>query len=101
MIRCFNYNKVGHTFNDCRQPKRERGSCYAYSEMGHMAPNYPKRVSRIEKEVHNIERATKEDKYKRNIMVQIRDNRIIHEISLSALLDSGSPISFIKIEAKV
>jgi len=25
---CFNFDKIGHCVSECKQPKREKGSCY-------------------------------------------------------------------------
>ncbi|KAH8350237.1 hypothetical protein KR067_009323 [Drosophila pandora] len=33
--RCYNCNAKGHWAQECRKPRREKGSCYACGEMGH------------------------------------------------------------------
>lgn len=94
--RCFNCYKAGHIAKDCKQPKRERGSCFKCDEMGHLAPECTSVERKKEKEVYNIECSVEGDEFRRNIIIRISDKSIVYVLPLIALLDSGSPISFIK-----
>lgn len=96
-IRCYNCNKVGHLSVDCKQPKREKGACFNCFEMGHQLRDCPKKLSQKEvREVHYVNDSPEEDAFNKMVEFKISNQNIIYILNLVALLDSGSPISFIK-----
>lgn len=94
-IRCYNCNIVGHHVRDCRKPQRSRGSCYRCGKLGHLAKDcYDKPAEG--KEVANIESMEDENEFQKNIVYRISTDGANFVLSLITLLDTGSPISFIK-----
>lgn len=95
--RCYNCNKLGHFSTDCKQPRREKGACFNCFEMGNQLKDCPKKISRKEgKEIHYVKELPEEDAFRKIVEFQISDQNVTFILKLTALLDSGSPISFIK-----
>ncbi|XP_076660892.1 uncharacterized protein LOC143364412 [Halictus rubicundus] len=93
--RCYNCNRVGHRAADCRLPAREKGSCFGCGEMGHLLPNCPKKnVTRVPKRqvTYTEMEIPEEDDYHKNVQYVMNEKCMI----LYTLIDSGSPVSFIK-----
>lgn len=42
-MRCFNCNEEGHLANECKKPRRERGSCFTCGRMDHVHRDCPAR----------------------------------------------------------
>lgn len=84
LLRCFNCNSKGHWAKECRKPKREKGSCYACGEMGHFAAKCLKNKN------------GDENNYVRYFEINFMNNAKSKFIT-ACLIDTGSPISFIKI----
>lgn len=84
LTRCFNCNSKRHWAKECRKPKREKGSCYACGEMGHFGAMCPKNKNG---EGNNYVRY-----FEINFMNYSKTKFIT-----AFLIDTGSPISFIKI----
>ncbi|XP_015432072.1 PREDICTED: uncharacterized protein LOC107188311 [Dufourea novaeangliae] len=107
-IRCYNCNKVGHISKDCSKPPRERGSCYHCGERGHVVKNCPQKETKEPKEtkemkekpqVSNVyEDPADEDsvEHRKNVTYEIKDSDLRRMLCLDTLLDTGSPISFVK-----
>ncbi|XP_071652503.1 uncharacterized protein [Temnothorax longispinosus] len=93
-IRCYNCSRTGHIAAECKQPKRERGSCFKCGTMGHAARDCPKKEE--EKEVVNVDSVAEETDFQKNVEYQISFESNNYNYSLRTLLDTGSPISFIK-----
>jgi len=91
--RCFNCNEEGHLIADCPKPKRERGSCFKCGKLGHQAAQ-----CKSSADVNYIEQGTREDNDFRRIVVelQISNGHDKFAINILALIDSGSPICFVK-----
>ena len=107
VVRCQNCNKTGHLTSNCRHPKREKGSCYRCGEFGHMIKDCTqkqlskKEIGNVNKqppkeEIGNVESLSEENEFQRNITYQITKDNINYVLCLSSLLDTGSPISFVK-----
>lgn len=65
--------------------------------MGHRVKDCPKKESRKEEEVHNIDRLADEDEFRKNVTLRYSgDDSVAYVVSLNALLDTGSPISLVK-----
>lgn len=106
--RCYNCNESGHYAIQCGKPKRERGSCYTCGEQGHRASGCPRRtvtemtardinyvVEKPEENEHGFIEQN-EHGFIRTVELQVPDQDDNFGSTLDALLDSGSPISFIK-----
>ncbi|XP_076660976.1 uncharacterized protein LOC143364587 [Halictus rubicundus] len=93
--RCFNCNKPGHFSVECTRPVRERGSCFTCGKMGHRANQCNAQTTR--NDVNYIARGRKEgDDFRRAVEIQISIECGSFSSKVNALIDSGSPISFVK-----
>lgn len=81
--RCFNCNYKGHWAKDCLKPKRVAGSCYGCGANDHLVAQCPQR-----KHIGG-------NNYVRLININFND-KFKNSIIAECLIDSGSPISFIK-----
>ena len=88
-LRCYNCRMLGHTSDQCRQPKKQ--ICYKCNESGHMARDCP--VTKAG--VNFVDEVFSVDSFFRSIEVVLRNGK---HLNINCVLDSGSPISFIKIE---
>ncbi|XP_033243671.1 uncharacterized protein LOC117186697 [Drosophila miranda] len=82
-LRCANCNSRGHFAKDCFKPKREPGSCYACGAFGHLFGQCPER------------RSVSNNNYVRYCKIFLC-NKIVTLLIAACLIDSGSPISFVK-----
>ena len=89
-VRCFNCNSFGHMATECRKSKREAGSCFVCGEMGHLAAACSKR-----KPIHTLQ-SQNQDQFVRQIYCILLKNNQNYKILLGTLIDTGSPISFIR-----
>lgn len=55
---------AGHMAKDCKQSKRERGSCFKCGKMGHLALECISREKKKEKELYNIECSVEGDEFR-------------------------------------
>jgi len=107
-MRCYNCNEVGHKSQDCQQPKREKSSCFGCGQTDHRIRDCPQRNKKdvvkektrdTTKESVNVEvkqiRVVEEQIF-RDLRYRFESAELILELTLRTLLDSGSPISFVK-----
>lgn len=91
-MRCYNCNELGHLAAGCTKPRKIRGPCYKCGQAGHLA-----RRCRPSASVNCVTHQLPEDEdFCRTIEVCQDEESGNFSISLNALFDSGSPISFIK-----
>ena len=86
-IKCFNCRRIGHTADMCRQPK----ACYSCQETGHVGKDCPKKKTVAVNFVD--ETVLRDAEFFKDVIVVTQGKRI----EIGCALDSGSPISFIKI----
>jgi len=92
-LRCFNCNEVGHFASKCEKPKRERGSCFKCGKFGHQASQ----CSSSTDGVHWVTQGPQEnDDFHRTIELRITNRNSNFSRKFNALLDTGSPICFVK-----
>jgi len=90
--RCYNCNRTGHMVRKCLQPKRERVTCYDCGEKGHFSRDCPRKDKR---QVAHVYEDPEED-FRRNVMFEIADSKLPRALCLNTLLDTRSPVSFLK-----
>lgn len=90
--RCYNCNEDGHLAASCTKPKRERGSCFKCGKFGHKATQ-----CKPPEDVNFMEQGRQEDDdFWRAVELRLSREDDNFKISLNALIDSGSPICFVK-----
>lgn len=87
--KCYNCNKFGHHINQCRQPKREKRSCFTCREFERGKELFQERAKK--KEIAYIENVVKEDDFQKNVTYQISNNNINYILYLNTLVDIGTP----------
>ncbi|XP_011874435.1 PREDICTED: uncharacterized protein LOC105565665, partial [Vollenhovia emeryi] len=100
-VKCYNCNEAGHVAAKCTKPKRERGSCYRCGKLGHRAAQCDSTNEGVKdstKEgVHWVTSEQREDNdFRRKVELQVNAKDGNVSINLDALIDSGSPISFVR-----
>ncbi|XP_029174721.1 uncharacterized protein LOC114943300 isoform X2 [Nylanderia fulva] len=94
-IKCYNCNRVGYISRECIRPKRERGLCYECGEKGHVYNDCPKKKNK--QQITNIyDNPAAETNFRRNVMFEIKGSNFRQMLCLDTLLDTGSPVSFVK-----
>lgn len=84
--RCYNCNSVGHFAADCKKVKREKGTCYGCGDAAHRIADCPK----------NKKKSTKNNDYVRKYLITSKEAGTNFKYFADCLIDSGSPISFVK-----
>lgn len=88
-VKCYNCNSKGHMAGECRKPKRQDGACYACGDVGHQA----KDCALYKKTSGNQE----QNDYVSYLEIKFLSSTNEYlSMFLECLIDSGSPISFIK-----
>lgn len=102
-LRCFNCNQEGHRVTECTKPRRERGSCFKCGRMDHQYKDCPQRNTRQEErsQADSTTNMVQSDHsgilpYIVDVDFSINNGSECCKYSLTALIDSGSPISLIK-----
>ncbi|KMQ88084.1 hypothetical protein RF55_12486 [Lasius niger] len=91
--KCFNCNELGHFAADCTKPKRERGSCFKCGKLGHQAD----KCTTPKEDINCVTQERREgDDFQRTIELQLSNEDGDFKMNFNALIDSGSPISFVK-----
>lgn len=100
-MECYNCNGKGHMSRECKKPKRSVDTCFQCGETGHRANSCSNQNNKENDmksdQIANVEsQQFEEDGNFKYITVRIneRDKRI--QLVVDTLLDTGSPISFIK-----
>lgn len=108
-VRCFNCGETGHMSPRCPKPKnREHGACFGCGSTTHRVMDCPQRIENQRRRSNvpqdpkpttsaNMVQPTLPAPYLLSLSYAIIDkNEHCCKYTLSAMLDSGSPISFIK-----
>jgi len=107
-MRCYNCNEVGHKSQDCQQLKREKSSCFGCGQTDHRIRDCPQKNKKdvvkektrdTTKESANVEAkqiGVVEEQIFRDLRYRFESAELSLELTLRTLLDSGSPISFVK-----
>lgn len=113
-VRCYNCNTMGHYQSTCTQDQKPKGSCYQCGQPGHISRDCPSKRQSIGPMANRGPRKTAAaiddwnegdaDQDGENVAaiqpvsVTFHIDRDRHEINsfVNALLDTGSPVSFIE-----
>lgn len=92
VLRCYNCNETGHLRSSCSKPKREWGSCFKCGKPGHRASE-----CRAQTDVNLVAKDQPEDDdFRRMVELRMENKGGNYNMKLNALIDSGSPICFVK-----
>lgn len=114
--KCFNCYGTGHYADACPKPKRERGSCFSCGKRDHQVRNCPNKVKLAaadsttmcvdpedvqiqvqDSQVPNVNVGFNKI-YELNVLLKFDVENTFNSINLTAMLDTGSPISLIKVK---
>lgn len=93
-VRCYNYSKFGHLSKDCKAPKREKGTCFKCGEKGHVISECSS--STVSTQINYVNIVSTKNEFQRTVTIKASDTNGNFEVKVDALMDTGSPISFVK-----
>ncbi|XP_078051649.1 uncharacterized protein LOC144477786, partial [Augochlora pura] len=91
-IRCYNCAESGHYAVDCTRPRRERGACFRCGNPGHRVEQCPS----SQNVNYMVPSSAEDDEFHPTLTLSVDGDSGRPKIKLRALIDSGSPISFVK-----
>ena len=94
-VRFYNCGKMGHFSTECDKNPRLKKACFNCGFLKHVLTGCPYRMEGRDNKVTNIELKIENKFYSNGNYEWLHDNEIF-SMTLSMLLDSVSPISFIK-----
>ncbi|CAK9796129.1 Zinc finger protein GIS2 [Anthophora plagiata] len=114
--RCFNCNETGHWKKDCTKTRREWGSCFTCGGKTYRAKDCPQQASRMQAgqqrqvstlapastlapgtSTHLVQPGHPETPFVVPLTCTVQDsNEVTTQIAITAIIDSGSPVSLIK-----
>lgn len=92
--RCFNCSKFGHMSKDCKLPKREKGTCFKCGEKGHVISECTGKAEA--NQINCVDSAWMDNDFQKRVKLMLINSSLNCEVELKALIDTGSPISFVK-----
>ncbi|KYM99570.1 Cellular nucleic acid-binding protein like protein, partial [Cyphomyrmex costatus] len=103
----YNCNEFGHKSQDCQQPKCEKNTCFNCGKADHLIKDCPQKFKKsVSKgKPRETEKSTEEkvkqiglveEQVYRDLRYKFESGEVSLELTLRTLLDSGSPISFVK-----
>lgn len=95
-VRCYRCQDIGHVSRECTKREISR-SCFRCGEEGHFSRDCPKNTLVPGAQVGLVGETPREDDgFQREIKYELIYDEELFSFKLDTLLDSGSPISFIK-----
>ena len=98
--RCYNCGKAGHIASKCRDEKRPAGSCFKCASLEHKIRDCPllREKSTTVSEVAVVEIEREDEMFFPTVSLMLEDADSTFEVKVRALMDSGSPVSLIKLK---
>lgn len=95
-VKCFNCNEFGHISAACGKPRRPLNGCFRCGDSGHRVADCPMRAMPIKQEIANIISSDPEYEFYETVSFSLFNKLSETKISVQALLDTGSPVSFVQ-----
>lgn len=100
-MKCYNCNGKGHMSRECKKPKRNVDTCFQCGETGHRnscSGQNNKENDTKSDQIANVESQQFEEGGSKHVTVRINEDNKRMQLIVDTLLDTGSPISFVKQE---
>lgn len=94
--RCYNCGDYSHLSYDCKKEKREKGACFKCSSNAHSIKDCPLMKDNVKFDISVVESISRENEFYRMIALEFDIDNDVYVIEILSLLDSGSPITFVK-----